>query len=142
MSCAECDNTIPFQEQVIRGETLTMYGRLTAPGASGDASPVTAEGNLVKRADVSSISLTSISDGVQIGTTQSLTVATVIYQTIQTTGGWENVDDGGNALLTIPASLFETPNKSTQINATFTMADSTAIVWLIDVTIIQPARVA
>lgn len=120
-----------------------MLGRLTAITASGAASPVPSEGTLILRADVSSISVKAYSGGVggvQIGTTQTPSAASVVYDTIQTTGIWLRLNDGqfgGNALYTCPSAFFETDERTVRVDIAIVLTGGETLVWATNVIVNQ-----
>lgn len=126
-------------KEVNRGAPCDVLDRLCVFAAgSRTVSPVAAEGYLIKQADVSSISVKGWYAGAQIGTTQTPTVSSVIYDTLQTAGGWENIVDGGNAHYQIPASLLDVASPEpvvVRVQIELTMADATLIEWWWDVTV-------
>ena len=129
-----------FKETAIRGTPLDVVTRMTAWTTAGSvASPVASEGYLLKQADVSSISVKAYVNGVQIGTTQTPSPSTVIYDTLQSGSPWGKVaaSGGGNAHYQIPASLFETTAPLVRIDIAMTLTDGTVAPWLIDVTLQQ-----
>lgn len=82
--------------------------RLTARDGTGTA--VTGEGNCLKRADISSIirtvyDLSSTTPSTALSTT-TLTIASVVYDAIQTGGVWTVDPTGYNGLDFLPASTF------------------------------------
>lgn len=123
----------------IRGAPKHVYGRFCAPTTTDStASPVTTEWYLVKQEDVSSGTAKAFVRGVQVGATQTLTISSVIYDTLQTSAGWAKVaGGGGNVAYQIPASLLdvEPADNPVRVEIVFVMADGTKSVWLWDVTV-------
>ena len=103
------------------------------------ASPVAAEGYLLKQADCASISVIAYVNAAQIGTTQTPSVASTIYDTLQTAAIWGTVGSsgGGNARYQVPASLLDTTSPTVRIDISVTLNDGTVAPWLVDVTLQQ-----
>jgi hypothetical protein len=129
------------------GSPADVFDRLTVFAAgTRTISPVATEGYLIKRADVTSISVKAWYDGEQIGSTQAPAVSSVIYDTLQKAGVWSSMTSGdtvvgGNAHYQIPASLLDVDvadaDAVVRVEITLTMADGTAIEWWYDVTVNQ-----
>jgi len=129
-----------FRATAIRGAPLDLFARLTAATTNSmTASPVAAEGYLLKQADCSSISVIAYVNAAQIGTTQTPSVASTIYDTMQTTYIWGAVggSGGGNARYQVPASLLDTDAPTVRIDISVTLTDGTIAPWLVDVTLQQ-----
>lgn len=135
-----------WTRSVNRGAPSDLMGRLTVRDIGSPArtaSPILREGYLIRQADVSSISAKAYLAGVQVGTTQSPSVASVIYDTLQTTATWGWVQGGGNAHYQAPASFFDVDQSSSQgprivrVQVELTLADATKIEWLWDITVNQ-----
>ena len=86
------------------GSDWTLLARVTAKNGSGAASPTTSEGNLVTQANVSSITVQKKDVAGNVLNSSSPTVATTIYNTLQTGGIWGNLSGGGNFEYDIPNS--------------------------------------
>ncbi len=128
-----------FQAVAIRGAPLDLFARMCAVNATGSPSPIVTEANLLKQADVTSISVKSWKDGTQIGTTQTPNKTAVFFDTLQTGTVWDNIPDkqGGNAHYQVPASLLDTTG-IVRIDFEATLSDGTLAPWCTNVTIIQP----
>ena len=121
---------------VFEDTQLDLMMRITARQATGDASPFECEGILLKSDDVVSVEVSAWDrDGVQIGATYSPSTSSVIYNTLQTTGIWENVADGGNFLVTCPAYFFPTGKSKVSVKIILTLTDGSTIpsLWKISV---------
>lgn len=120
----------------VEGVPNWILGRLCAVTANGATSPREVEGNLVIQSDVDEITLKAFdSSGVQIGTTQTLTVADVIFDTLQTTKTWKRLKGGGNFRYLAPASLFPTGGVTEKIEVLATLQDGSLApgLWEVDV---------
>lgn len=113
-----------------------IVGRFTALTATGSTSPVSIEGKLVKKADVSSISCKVYDSTGSLINTYTPTAASNVYDTIQTAEHWQEIDGGGNFLYTIPASAFPTGGTVNRVEVTMTLTDGSLAtgLWDIDVT--------
>lgn len=106
--------------------TNTILGRAVARDGTGSASPVATEGNLIKRADLSSatVAVYDLSSATPETAVYSatLTISTVIYETLQTSGIWGLVADGegGNFLCDLPPAAFPTGGHTYQVEVKLT----------------------
>lgn len=98
---------------------LTILARLCAKTATGSASPVPEEGNLLLQADVTSVTCKIYDEGGTIVISTTPTTSDVVYDTLQTTGVWKNLARGGNFLYTIPATGF--PSGLTEVTVEITL---------------------
>lgn len=127
---------------IIEGEAYQnvqnlLLGRFCAPGGTGDSSPVTREGNLIKTVDVASVSIKAFnSRGTQNGTTQSPAPSAVMFDTLQTAGIWLNVQAGGNFKFTAPGTFYPDGADTVQVEVALTLTDGTVAmgIWNIVVT--------
>lgn len=124
-----CGSVGPIDVSVQEDTPYELYMRVTAFNGSGAASPVANEGNLVTQANVSSIAVKAydMESGEQNGTTLAPVVADTIYNTLQTTGIWARLTNGGNCRIVLPATFFPTGSKQVQIETTFTLSDASII---------------
>lgn len=120
----------------IKDRPCHIAGRFTALTATGNTSPVSSEGDLIRQADVSSITCQVYGPTGSLINTYTPTAASNVYDTIQTAEEWENLTDGGNFLYTIPASAFPTAGVVNRAVVTITMTDGSLAtgLWNIDVT--------
>ena len=133
-----------FKMRVTRGSPLDMFGRMTA-AATHDMtpSPNPSEGYLLKQEDIDSISVSAyVDDGVQIGSTQTPDVASVIYDTLQASAIWGSVasSGGGNIRYQAPASFFDTDNPTVRVVVRATLTDTSYAYWLSDVAVQQTTK--
>jgi hypothetical protein len=127
-----------WKESAIRGAPKDVFGRLCAfTTAASTASPTATEGYLIRQADVASATAKAFVGTEQIGTTQTLTVSSLIYNTLQTSGIWARLTGGGgNAYYQIPASLLDVKSEvPVRVEIVLTMTDGTKTVWLWDITV-------
>lgn len=101
-----------FRATFYEDSSHILLGRLASPDATGDASPVSSEGNLVVQADVASITLAVYdTSGCAPETavySATLAAGDVIFDTLQTSGIWANLSYGGNLYVAVPATAFPT----------------------------------
>ena len=91
---------------------------------TGSESPNPLEGNLVKQADVASISVMVFDvDGTQIGSTLSPSASSTFFDTLQTSGTWGNLARGGNFRYYIPGEYFPTGGTTNRAEITVTLTD-------------------
>lgn len=102
----------------------TLIARFASVFGSGAASPDTTEGNLIQQADVSSISVKVFdSDGAQIGSTLTPTASSVIFDTIQTSGTWGNLQRGGNFRYSVDGTYFPTGGTTNRVEVIIALTD-------------------
>jgi hypothetical protein len=132
-----------FSARVTRGSPLDIFGRMTAAATHDMApSPIPAEGYILRQEDVESITVKSFDEGVQLGSTQTPDVSSVIYDTLQTSAIWGKVAEtgGGNIRYQVPASLFDTESEYVRIVVCATLTDDSLAYWLTNVAIQQPTK--
>ena len=102
-----------FSANIDANGDCTIVGRVTACDATGPISPANPlEGNLILQADLASITLylydLQVSETSPVaGYPVALSIASVIYNTLQNTGVFLNVDQwGANFAYTITAANF------------------------------------
>lgn len=106
---------------------LELVGRLAATGGTGSASPVAKEGNLLLRADITSIDVTAWgADDVQNGTDYAPSKTDVVHETLQSAGVWKNLPGGGNLKFTCPATFFPDV-EDVVVEVKVTLADASVI---------------
>lgn len=114
----------------------TVLHRFCAISGTGAASPDTSEGNLITQADTSSVAVKVFDgSGTQVLTTLAPSVSSVIYDTLQTSGTWGNLIEGGytggNFRYTIPATYFSCGGDILRVEIMVTLSDGTILpaVW-------------
>lgn len=129
-------SVIVHRGSAIEDRPCTIIGRFTAITATGNTSPVEAEGKLIKQADVSSISCKVYDPTGTIINTYTPTAASNVFDTIQTTLTWLLIDGGGNFRYTIPAGGFPSGGVVNRAEVTITLTDGSLAtgLWDIDVT--------
>ena len=118
----------------------TLIARFASIFGTGAASPDTTEGNLILQADVSSISVKVFDvDGTQISTTLSPSPASTIFDTLQTSGTWENLSRGGNFRYSVPGTYFPTGGTTNRVEVVITLTDGHRLpaVWTLAVVELQ-----
>lgn len=115
-----------FTAHVTEDNDVYILSRLTGYDASGPASPIETEGNLVKQADLASITLKTFDVLSAAPTTAvysaTLVISTVVFDALQTSGIWGLLEDGGNFLARVPAAALPTENRRYRVEITFTSA--------------------
>lgn len=109
-----------------------IIARFWAIAGSGAASPVTTEGNLITQADVSSIAVRVFdADKSQIGSTLTPSASSTVFDTLQTSGTWGNLKDGGNFRYTVPGTYFPIGGTTNRVEVVITLADGNKLpaVW-------------
>ena len=99
----------------------TILGRVAALNGGGSASPVESEGTLVVQSDITSISVKVYSSLNVLINTYTPAASNVIYNTLQTTGVFSKLDQGGNFLYTIPATGFPEGDTTVRVEVTITL---------------------
>ncbi len=98
-----------------------ILARITAFSASGSLSPNEDEGYLLKAADVSSITSKAFNDaGTQLFS-GTFTGCNCIVDTLQETGAWKLLVDGGNYRHAVPAAWVATGDSRIWIEDKFTL---------------------
>lgn len=106
--------------------SATLLGRVCARNGGGSASPIAKEGNLIVQADLSTATLSAFdvtsNDRTTAHYTATLTISSVIYDTLQTSGIWLNIPDGlgGNFLCDVGPTAFPTGARLVRIEVKFT----------------------
>lgn len=132
-----------FRAAINEDATTTLLGRLCARDGTGAASPTATEGNLAKQADISSIEakVFDLSGTTPTTATQTytLTVSSVIYDTLQTSGVWGLIDGGGNFLYDLPAAAVPSSDLIYRVEVSFTFTNGNAAKgkWELTTTTIQ-----
>ena len=107
---------------------FSIIGRVTAFDGTGAASPLEEEGNLVKQADLTSIQVKIYNTQSETPTTAEQTanptVASVIFDTLQTTGIWKLIRGGGNFKYDVAASWVPAGRTAYRIEVKFTTTGS------------------
>lgn len=132
-----------FSARVTRGSPLDMFGRMTAAATHDMApSPVPSEGYVLKQEDVTSVTVSAYVESVQLGSTQTPDVTSVIYDTLQTSAIWGDVaaTGGGNIRYQAPASLFDTDEPYVRVVVCATLTDDSLAYWLTNVAVQQTTR--
>lgn len=113
----------------------TVLARVCARQASGSASPVTSEGVLITQSDLASITCKVYDAGGTVIVTTTPSISDVVYNTIQTTGVFSRIPNGGNFLYQIPATAFPTGDTTVTAEFTFTLTTGELVraVWSIPV---------
>ena len=112
-----------------------VLARLCARTASGAASPVESEGTLLNQSDISSISCKVYDpEGTLIVQTTPV-VSDAVYNTLQTTGVFSRMPNGGNFVYKIPATAFPTGDTTNTAEITLTLGSGELVraVWTIPV---------
>src|SRR5262245_55863405 len=127
MSAAE-----PYVGRVNEDGSFTILGLITARVGTGVDAPDPTEGKLIKQADLTSITIAVYDPLGDVPDTPLFTVspmiADVIYDTLQTTGVWGLLSNGGNFLYDVPATWVPNGGQSYRIQAKFTTVDG-AVAW-------------
>lgn len=127
--------------EIIRGvknfedTPYTIMGRFSALNASGAASPNEAEGELILKADITSISVKAYDATGTLIVETTPAKADVWYDTLQTTGVWTKVARGGNFQYTCPATMFPAGNElvTLEVTVTLTSTEPVRAVWQVPV---------
>lgn len=126
--------TLVFTGNTVEDCQCTLLARVCAIAGTGSTSPVASEGKLIKQADVSSISVKAFDeDGTQIGSTQTATISTTIFDTIQTSETWALIPSGGNFRYTCPTSFFPVGGDTVRVEVLITLTDGIVCPVLFDI---------
>ena len=109
-----------------------IIARFAAISGSGAASPVDTEGNLITQSDVSSIAVKVFdADKMQVGSTLTPSASSTVFDTLQTSGTWGNLKDGGNFRYTVPGTYFPIGGTTNRVEVVITLADGNKLpaVW-------------
>jgi hypothetical protein len=117
-------SAIPFTGQVVEDGSFTILGLITSRDGNGAPALNPTEGNLITQADLSDVTIAiydPLGDTPETPLfTQSLDIATVIFDVLQTTGIWGLLSDGGNFLFDIPATWISNGGQVYRIQVRFT----------------------
>ena len=114
---------------------LTVMGRFCARQATGSASPVAKEGNVLLQADITSISVKAYDATGTLIVETTPAKADVWFDTLQTSGVWTAVVRGGNFLYDCPATMFPTGNEMVTLEVTVTLTSTEPVraVWQVPI---------
>ena len=129
------DATKVFVGSINEDGSFSLLGRLTAFDGTGAASPLAYEGNLVKQADLSTVTIKLFNLDSDTPTTPeqtaTLTISAVVFDTLQTTGIWTllktsgGVSLGGNFKYDVAASWVPTARTRYRIEVKFVSTGGT-----------------
>jgi hypothetical protein len=121
--------------EVFEDTPCDLIARFCAVVAGGAASPNEEEGTLIIQADVSSIVCKAYDIAGTLIATVTPSVSTVIYNTLQTSGVFAKLADGGNFLCKLPATCFPTGSTTVRVEVTILLNTGEPVrgIWLIDV---------
>jgi hypothetical protein len=130
-----------IEEGVIYGRVYQNIGgcvihRFASIYGTGAESPDPLEGNLIQQADVASVAVKVFdSEGQQIGSTETPSAASTVFDTLQTSATWARLARGGNFRFFIPAEHFPTGNTENRAEITITLTDGHKLpaVWRLNV---------
>ncbi len=123
-----------FNMDVREDTQFTLMARFCAINGSGAVSPVAKEGNLITQANVSSVSVKVFdAAGALILTELTPSAASTVFDTLQTSATWGNIEDGlgGNWRYTVPGTYVPSPNVLQTVEVVITLTDGSTLpgVW-------------
>jgi hypothetical protein len=129
-----------FNIEVREDTQFTLMARFCAISGSGAVSPVAKEGNLITQANVSSTSIKIYdASGTIIGTEITPSAASTVFDTLQSSATWLNIEDGlgGNWRYTVAGTYAPTGDAMQRAEVLITLTDGTVLpgVWSI---LVQP----
>ena len=123
-------------EKAFEDTPYTIMARFCARAATGSASPNQTEGNLVLKADVTSITVKAYDAVGDLITSTTPAENDVWFDTLQTTGVFARIARGGNFLYDCPATMFPSGNEMVRLEVTVILTSGEPVRALWDVPVI------